>query len=320
MTGRVLVTGADGFIGRHLLQILSERGIEHRAASRRRPSCAEQQRIGIGDIGAGTDWREALDGIDAVVHLAGRAHVLRESAADPHGEFMRANADATATLAAAAAAAGVRRLVYVSTIGVLGHRTTDAPFTSDSLPQPHNTYAESKLAGELAARSAAEAGVEVVVVRPPLVYGSGVRANFMRLLRWIDRQIPLPLGAVNNRRSLVNVWNLCDLLVTCLDNPAAAGGRWLVSDGEDLSTPELIRRIAAAMGRRVKLPSVPVGLLDLCGRLTGRSVQVSSLCSSLTVDIGRTRRELGWSPSMTLDQAIGRTVAWYLAEGGSRGS
>jgi nucleoside-diphosphate-sugar epimerase len=208
----------------------------------------------------------------------------------------------------------------VSSIGVLGHQTTDAPFTNDSIPQPHNAYAESKLAGEVAARSAADAGIEVVVVRPPLVYGSGVPANFLRLLRWIDRQIPIPVGAVNNRRSLVNVWNLCDLLVTILDNQAAAGGTWLVSDGEDLSTPELIRRIAAAMGRRVRLPSVPVGLLDLCGKLTGMGTQVSSLCSSLTVDIGRTRRELGWTPSMTLDQAIVRTVAWYLAEGGSRGS
>jgi nucleoside-diphosphate-sugar epimerase len=320
MTGRVLVTGADGFIGRHLLRILSERGIQHRAAVRRRPSGGDPECVAVGDIGARTDWREALDGVEAVVHLAGRAHVLREKTVDPYGEFMRANAEGTATLAAAAAVAGVRRLVYVSSIGVLGNQTTDVPFRDDSVPQPHNSYAKSKLAGELAARSAADSGLAVVVVRPPLVYGSGVAANFLRLLRWIDRKIPLPLGAVNNRRSLVNVWNLCDLLVTFLDNPAAAGGTWLVSDGEDLSTPELIRRIAAAMGRRVRLPPVPVRLLELCGRLTGRGMQISSLCSSLTVDIGRTQRELGWSPSVPLNEAIARTVAWYLAEGGSRGS
>jgi UDP-glucose 4-epimerase len=264
--------------------------------------------------------QSALDGIDVILHLAGRAHILRETAADPHAEFMRVNAEGTAALAAAAVTAGVRRLVYVSSVGVHGNTSGNTPLTIASPLQPHSPYTASKLAGEMAARAVSGERLDVVVLRVPLVYGSEVGANFLRLLRWIDKDWPLPFGSVHNRRSLVSVWNLCDLLLTLVTHRAAANRTWLVCDGEDLSTPELIRRIARAMGRRSRLVPIPVGLLRLVGTLTGRTAQITQLCSSLQVDATGTRRELGWSPVMSVDAAISRTVAWYQTEVAPRGA
>lgn len=309
----VLVTGADGFIGRHLQRVLSDRGIAFRPAVRARRAHQLHECCEVGDIGPQTDWREALAGVDLVVHLAARAHILRETHADPRAEFMRVNALGTEALVAAAVSARVRRFVYVSSIGVLGNASGECPFTPSSPPRPHSAYAESKLAGETAVL-AASSRLEVVIVRPPLVYGAGVGANFLRLLRWIEDGWPLPFGAVNNRRSLVSVWNLCDLLVNVLGHPAAPGHTWMVSDGEDLSTPELIRRIAAAMGRRTGMLPVPPSALRVLGKLTGRQEQITQLCGSLQVSIDETRRSLGWSPRVPLDQALGWTMNWYLAE------
>jgi nucleoside-diphosphate-sugar epimerase len=307
------VTGANGFIGQHLQRVLAARGFDCRGAVR--SGTAGVSTCVIGDIGPSTDWTAALDGIDTVVHLAARAHILRETSADPDAEFMRVNAEGTAALVTAAAAAGVRCFVYMSSAGVLGSNSGDTRFTAVSESRPHNAYARSKLAGELAARSAAGAELQLIVLRVPLVYGPGVRANFLRLLRWVDREWPLPLGAVHNRRSFLSVWNLCDLVVTLLLSPAATTGTWLVSDGEDLSTPELMRRIGAAMGRRVRLIPVPVGLLQVCGRLTGRQALVTQLCGSLTLDIALTRERFTWSPPVSVDEALTRTVDWFLAEG-----
>jgi nucleoside-diphosphate-sugar epimerase len=231
---------------------------------------------------------------------------------------MRVNAEATAVLANAAASAGVRRLVYVSSIGVLGSVTVDAPFTEASPARPHNAYTESKLAGEMAARSAASR-LEVVIIRLPLVYGSDVGANFLRLLRSVDRGWPLPFAAVRNKRSLVNVWNTCDFMVNVLRNPVAVGGTWIVSDGEDLSTPELIRRIGVAMRRRVHLLHVPISLLRLFGAAAGQGAQIAQLCGSLVVDPTKTRHDLSWSPGVTVDEALRRTVAWYLSDASAPG-
>ncbi len=314
---RVLVTGANGFIGRHLRRTLEERGFNHLGAVRTRGSGDDARTCVVGDLGPWTDWSAALRGVNMVVHLAGRAHVLRETAANPDAEFMRVNAEGTAALVAAAVAAGVSRFVYLSSIGVLGSDSGNGSFTAASAPRPHNGYARSKLAGEIAAKTVAASGLEVVVLRPPLVYGPGVRANFLRLLRSVDRGWPLPLGAVKNRRSLVSVWNLCDLVVNVLQNPAAPGRTWMVSDGEDLSTPELIRRIGQAMGRHVRLVPVPVGLMQWGAALVGRQALITQLCGSLTLDIASTRDELKWSPPVSVEEALARTANWFLAEGRS---
>jgi nucleoside-diphosphate-sugar epimerase len=317
---RVLVTGASGFIGRCLLPALSERGYDCRGTVRTQSvTRAAASLHAVGDIGPTTDWTRALEGVSVVVHLAGRAHVLHETASDPAAEFMRVNAQGTAALAAAARAAGVRRFIYISSIGVLGLESGDRPFSAASTPHPHSPYTRSKLEGEIAARSFANASFDVIVLRPPLVYGAGARANVLRLLRWVDRAWPLPLGAVRNRRSLVSVWNLCDLIRHLLDNPAAAGGTWLVSDGEDLSTPDLVRRLGAAMGRRVRLLPVPVKALEFLGHVTGRQAQITQLCGSLTIDMAATREQLRWSPPLTVTESLTRTVAWYLAADGHAG-
>ena len=311
---RVLVTGGDGFIGRHLRSSLSMSGIECRIAARTNSGGVGSDRFVVGELGPQTDWSAALEGVDVVVHLAARAHILRESAKDPRAEFMRVNAVATQQLANSAASAGVRRIVYISSIGVLGNSTDTEPFHADSSVRPHNAYAESKLAGELAAQASSSSSLSVVVVRLPLVYGSGVKANFLRLLRWVDRGWPIPLGAVSNKRSLLSVWNLCDLLRNVLDNPNAAGKPWLVADGEDLSTPDLIRRIGRAMHRRVLLPAVPQRALKLLGSITGKTAQLEQLCGSLVLDTKSTRDLLQWSPPFSLDESLERTVRWYLQD------
>jgi nucleoside-diphosphate-sugar epimerase len=310
---RVLVTGASGFIGRQLRRVLSDSGFDDWGAVRTAGAAADSRSYIVGDIGPSTDWRAAVEGADMVVHAAARAHILAETAQDPDAEFMRVNAEGTATLVAAAAAAGVRRFVYLSSIGVLGNDSGDGRFDTGSEPRPHNAYARSKLAGEFAVRRCAGSQLEVVILRLPLVYGPGVRANFLRLLRLVDSGWPLPLGAVKNRRSLVSVWNLCDLVVSLLLSPAAPG-TWMVSDGEDLSTPELIRRLGAAMGRRVRLLPVPVGLLRQLGAMTGRGALIAQLCGSLALDPRATCERLNWSPPVSVDESLIRTVSWFMAD------
>ena len=268
----------------------------------------------VGDIGATTDWREAVRGLDIVIHVAARAHVLHDSSANSN-LYVETNVHGTERLAEASAQAGVRRFVFLSSVKVNGEDTKEHAYTTDDEPRPRDAYGSSKWhAEERLGEVAKRTGMEAVIVRPPLVYGPGVRANFLRLLQWVDKERPLPLGAIDNNRSLVSVWNLCDLLVRLLEHPRASGRTWMVSDGEDLSTPELIRRIARAMNRRVRLVPVPIGVLTLLGVLTGRQAEIARLCSSLAVNIEHTRRELEWTPPMKMDEAIARTVAWYLSE------
>jgi nucleoside-diphosphate-sugar epimerase len=314
---RVLVTGATGFVGQVLCESLARAGYLVRAALRTdaAPQRGVAERAIVGDIGAATDWQSALQGIELVVHVAARAHHVAEVGARPE-LFTETNATGTGRLAAAAAAAGVRRLIYLSTVKVNGEGSDEGPYRGQDQPHPQGVYANSKWLGEkLLQQVAADTHLQVVIVRSPLVYGSGVRANFLRLLDWVDRGWPIPLASVSNRRSLVSVWNLCDLLTRLLEHPAAPAQVWMVSDGVDHSTPEVIREIGRAMRRPVKLIPAPVALLRLVGALTGRADDVAKLCDSLQVDIAQTCRQLSWSPPLTFPDSVARTVAWYLSRG-----
>lgn len=313
MTQCLLLTGATGFVGRTLIGMLLDSGYRVRAAVRQisplLPVGLEQ--VAVGDIGARTDWTEALEGVDAVVHAAARAHIMNAKASD-YDLYFETNARGTARLAQAAANAGVSRFVYVSSIKVNGEERSNGAYTATDAPNPRDPYGKSKWEGEQALLAASGA-MQAAIVRPPLVYGPGVRANFLRLMQWVDREVPLPLAAIHNRRSLVSLWNLCDLLRHLLSNPVPRSQAWLVSDGEDLSTPELIRRMARAMGRRSRLWPVPVPALQLAATMTGKSAELSRLKGSLAVDISATLA-LGWSPPWSVDDALNRTVNWYLSE------
>ena len=315
---RVLVTGATGFVGRTLCTLLAERGHTVRAALRVHRPMPEHipECTIVGDIGANTSWDVALDGVDAVVHLAARAHILND-ASENESLYVQANTYGTESLATAAARTRVRRFIFLSSVKVNGENSGDCAYTAFDEPHPEDAYGVSKCRAEKSLNGIAmQTGLQVAIVRSPLVYGPGVRANFLRLLRWVDAGWPLPLGAIRNRRSLVSVWNLCDLLGNLLDNPASVG-TWMVSDGEDLSTPELIREMARSMGRRVRLIPVPVGVLQASGSFLGKQAEIARLCGSLAVDIAPTRATLGWDPRIPLAEALSRTASWYLSEGRS---
>jgi len=254
---------------------------------------------------------DELRGIDAVVHLAARVHVMDDRASDEE-HFRQFNVTATERLAHVAALAGVRRFVFMSTIKVNGEATTDSVFTADDPPSPAGAYAVSKHLAELAVRAVeAQTGMEVVVVRPPLVYGPGVGGNFLRMMRWIDKGWPLPFARIRNQRSYVSVWNLADLVGTALVHPAAGGRNFLVSDGRPMSTAELVRLLAAAFGRSPKLVAVPESALRFAARLLGRGEDIDRLCGSLVVDDAATRALLGWNPQADVETSIARTVGWY---------
>lgn len=309
--GVVMVTGGTGFVGRVLIdRLVRDKRFIPRAASRREDRCSfgAGEQVRIGDLGSDTDWRAAVAGVSTVVHLAARVHVMQESEADSTDVFRKANVEGTLSLARQAVEAGVRRLVFVSSIKVNGEATLpDRAFTPTDSPRPQDPYAVSKWEAEEGLRQLArQTGLEVVIVRPPLVYGPGVRANFRRLINLVQRGLPLPLGAVNNKRSLVAVDNLVDLLTHCIDHPAAAGQTFLVSDGEDLSTPELIRRLAKALGRPARLIAVPPALLRLAGRLTRRAQEVERVIGSLQVDISHACETLDWRPPVAVDEALRR--------------
>jgi UDP-glucose 4-epimerase len=314
---RVLVTGATGFIGSVLCEALARADYQVRGALRteRAVPAAIAEKVIVGDIDSTTDWTQALQGVDCVIHAAARSHVLHP-ARDSANLYFETNEHGTQRLANVAAQMQVKRFIYLSSVKVNGEETRERAYWPGDEPHPQDDYGLSKWHAEQHVTAAAvHSGMQTVIVRPPLVYGPRVRANFLRLLNWVERGWPLPLGAVRNSRSLVNVWNLCDFLLLLLTHPKAPGHTWLVSDGEDLSTPDLMRRIGAAMGRRVRLPSVPVALLQLSADLLGRRGELARLCGSLVVDITQSRAELGWSPPVTVDDALARTVAWYRGEG-----
>ena len=315
---KVLVTGANGFVGHAvLLRLNGMSGMTAMGSVRRAGKVADAgvQLVTVGELSAQTDWSVALAGGQAVVHTAARVHVMQEAATDPLEEFRRVNVQGTLNLARQAAAAGVRRFVFVSSIKVNGEATQRGrPFTAADAPAPLDAYGVSKMEGEQGLRELAVlTGMEVVIIRPTLVYGPGVKANFAAMMRWLQRGVPLPLGAIHNQRSLVSLDNLVDLLVTCVTHPAAANQTFLVSDGENVSTSELLRRMGLAMGRPARLIPVPASWLKLAATMVGKPDVAQRLCGSLQVDIEKTRRLLGWSPPLTLDQGLKKAAEGVCA-------
>jgi nucleoside-diphosphate-sugar epimerase len=308
---KLLITGATGFVGRRLCEVLRERGIDFAAAVRQ--GAAERQ-IAVGAITAATDWSAALAGCDTVIHLAARVHVMNEESASPIAEFRAMNVNATLNLARQAAAAGVKRFVFVSSVKVNGEMTTERPVAAADIPAPSDPYGQSKLEAELALQQFAPAsGLELVIVRPPLVYGPGVKANFLNLIKLVKWGIPLPFGRIRNRRSMVALDNLVDLLIVCSAHPDAAGRTFMVSDGDDLSIADLVRMIAAAMGKKIVFLPVPPSLLSGSARMLGKAAVADRLLGSLQVDIADTKDTLKWEPVISSRAAIDQTVAHFLA-------
>lgn len=314
----VLVTGATGFVGRATCGALRARGLVVRAAVRRANQAvgvADEEAV-VGEIDATTRWDAALEGIDSVVHLAARAHVLRESSRSPEAEYLRVNRDGSATLGAAAAARSIRRFVFASTIGVLGDGRS-APYSEADPPQPISPYGRSKLAAEQSlTRIASDSTVELVVVRPSLVYGPEAPGNFAKLLEWAYRGWPLPLGGTRNARSLMYVENLAQFFVHCVSHPAAAGETFVISDPYPRSTAALIEALASALHRPARLLAVPPALVELAARAVGMQRTYERLFGSLVVDATKARERLGWSSPIAMDEGLARTAAWYLASRG----
>jgi nucleoside-diphosphate-sugar epimerase len=314
---RLLITGATGFVGRILVETALLGGNSVRAVVRRAgalPEHPQLHQVEVADLDRATDWREALDGIETILHVAGRAHVMKEREADAVALYRRTNTEATERLARSALEAGVRRMVFVSSVKVHGERTEAGHvFRASDAVAPRDPYGTSKWHAEQALFEIARGGLEAVVVRPPLVYGAGVRANFLALMRLVDSGFPLPLGAVDNERSLVSVWNLVDLLLTCAEHPAAAGQIFLAADEETVGVKRLVELIAGGLGRSPRLLAVPVPLLHALGTLLGRGAQVGRLCDSLRIDSAPARELLGWKPPLSLETGLQRTVDWYRA-------
>jgi nucleoside-diphosphate-sugar epimerase len=315
----ILVTGATGFVGGALLKRLAAdrscKGVVAAVRNKAKLCCGELKQIQVGDLQSSTDWRTALKGVEVVVHCAARVHVMRDDSTNPLLTYREVNVRGTLNLARQAAQAGVRRFVFVSSIKVNGEITQPGqPYTADDVPSPLDAYGISKMEAEQGLRYIeAYTGMEVVIVRPPLVYGPDVKANFATMKRWVARGIPLPLGSINNYRSMVALDNLVDLLITCLNHQAAAGQTFLVSDGEDVSTTELLRRTAHAMGKRPLLLPVPIFVLELSAKLLGKRDVVQRLCTSLQVDMEKTRHLLGWTPPLSLDQGLKKAVEGMIS-------
>lgn len=316
---RVLLTGASGFVGRAVqARLLQDGQYDLRSAMRVLPAAATGscQFCLAPELGPDADWLPALAGVDAVVHCAARVHVMNETARDPLAEFRHANVEGTLRLARQAVEAGVRRFIFVSSIKVNGEGTSPGmAFCADDQPGASDPYGVSKLEAEQGLLALGqETGLEVVIVRPPLIYGPGVKANFLSMMRFLERRIPLPLGAIDNRRSLVALDNLVDLLVLCLNHPAASGQRFLVCDGEDLSTSELLRRLSVALGRSPRLLPLPQVWIERGAALLGRSNLSQRLCSSLQINMDKTHELLGWIPPVTVEQALAKTAAHFLSD------
>ena len=326
MADRILVTGANGFVGSGLCSRLQEYGFVVRGSVRDQTElrrCASSgadalERVALHDQSTEEEVQRALRDVQVVVHLAARVHVMIDQASDPLQEFRRVNVGWTDQLARSAALQGVRRFVYLSSIKVNGEQTV-VPFTEQGPPKPQDPYGISKWEAEQTlARVSTQTGMETVVIRSPLVYGPGVRGNFLQLLDILPRGIPLPLASIHNQRSFVYLGNLVDALVRCIQDSRAAGRTYLVRDGEDLSTPELVRRLGVAMGSKVCLWPCPTSLLYWRGQVAGKRGMIDRLVGSLQVNSSKIQTELDWHPPFTVDAGLSETAAWFRARTTSR--
>jgi nucleoside-diphosphate-sugar epimerase len=304
---RMLITGANGFVGRALCIHLA--ASSHAVCSAVRALSGLPEEVVVGSINKNTDWRAALAGCNAVIHLAARVHIMNDTEQDPLALYRATNTEATLNLARQAAQSGVKRFVFISTIKVNGEGR-DAPYREIDEPAPEDAYAISKWEAEQGLqRIAQETGLEIVILRPPLVYGPGVKANFLRLMRTVASGWPLPLGGIHNKRSLLYLGNFVDAIQLCLEHPDAAGQTFLLDDGQAVSTPELIRAVAQAMGRPARMLAVPVVALEWVGILLGKRAAVARLTGSLYVDGTAIRTRLGWAPPFSMEAGLAATVA-----------
>ncbi len=311
---RILVTGANGFIGTALCGALCHTEHVVRRAVRHHTGPHAPDIVAVGNVGSNTNWSAALEGIDVILHLAGRAHVMRADASDvARRAYYMTNAEGTECLARAALIAGVRRLVFVSTIKVNGEQTSARAFTENDPPAPEDDYGRSKWEAEQRLAGVARGtGLETVVVRPPLVYGPGVKGNILRLMKLIDRRLPLPLGGIDNQRSLIGLSNMAQALIACIEHPEAAGETFLISDGEDLSTPDLVRALAHALRRPARLLPVPGALLGGIANATGFAA-LKRLTGSLRVDSTHIQTRIGWRPTTSVEAEFAVMAQAFLA-------
>lgn len=312
MSKSVFLTGATGFVGGATLRRLVAEGHTVTAALRNDSRVLEEKvRVThLESLDGTTSWEGSLAGVDVVIHAAARVHVMNDTETNPLAAFRRVNVDGTLNLARQAAGAGVRRFIFISSIKVNGEGTLpNAVYSPDDTPAPADSYGVSKMEAEKGLRLlATETGMEVVIIRPVLVYGPGVKANFRNMMRWLDKGIPLPFGLIHNSRSLVALDNLVDLILTCINHPAAVNQTFLVSDGEDLSTTQLLRKMALALGRPVRLLPIPSWILVGGAKLLGKKDLSNRLCGSLRVDISKTRALLDWAPPVSVDDALKATA------------
>ena len=305
-----MVSGANGFVGHAVIRLLS--GVSDCVTGVVRSNPKEGQ-VAVGEICHNTDWRSALDKCNSVIHLAARVHLMQDRADDLLAAYRSINTEGTLNLARQAAAGGVRRFVFLSSVKVNGESTSSRPFSEIDTPSPQDPYAISKWEAEQGLWEVSKkTGMEVVILRPPLVYGPGVKANFLRLMQWVDRGLPLPLASVDNRRNMIYLSNLVDAIRICLAHPSAAGKTFLVSDGLAVSTPELIRRLAFAMERPARLVPSSLSWMRCMGKLIGKGAAVDRLLGSLEVDMKALQKDLGWNPPYRMEEGLAATADWFI--------
>lgn len=303
---KILITGASGFIGQSLQTQLAEKSISYKAAFRKLLEVSNKHAIAVGSIDGSTDWSVALQEVDVVVHLAARAHVMKDEVSDPIAEYRKVNTDGTLNLARQSVSAGVKRFIFFSSIGVNGNNSVK-PFTFSDTHNPHDSYSRSKYDAELGLKKISkETGLELVVIRPPLVYGKGAPGNFASLLKLVTKNLPLPLGAIHNKRSFISIDNLVDFITICIDHPNAVGQTFLVSDDEDVSTTELLRSLTIASGNTSRLIPVNVTFLRFFASMLGKSSNIDKLAGDLQIDMNHVKDTLQWNPPLTFKEGVSR--------------